>query len=241
MSTNQDTPENMAADAPFADESEQQPVEQQQVQQDSSYRTWAALEERIDPKNLNLKEELVSLNRTAKVVKGGRRFSFAALVVVGDGEGHVGVGFGKANEVPEAISKAAEDGKKNLVKVPMHGRTITHATIGAFGAARVMLRPASEGTGLIAGPAVRSVLKMAGVQDILTKVIGTNNKINVVKATVSGLGGLYDPKRIARLRGKTVEQVLGRASAAPAGPAEASDTEEPMNYDTSAFDAEGKE
>ena len=187
-----------------------------------------------------LKERIIHINRVAKVVKGGRRFSFAALVVVGDGNGHVGVGFGKANEVPEAISKAAEDGKKNLVKVPMHGRTITHATIGAFGAARVMLRPASEGTGLIAGPAVRSVLKMAGVQDILTKVIGTNNKINVVKATVSGLGGLYDPKHIARLRGKTVEQVLGRA-AASAGADEAADTEEPMNYDTSAFDAEGKE
>ena len=114
------------------------------------------------------------------------------------------------------------------------------ATIGEFGAARVMLRPASEGTGLIAGPAVRSVLKMAGVQDILTKVIGTNNKINVVKATVSGLGGLFDPKRIARLRGKTVEQVLGRSSA-PAVPSENSNTEDQMNYDTSAFDAEGKE
>lgn len=233
MSTNQDTPENMAA--PAAAPEAEQAVEQ--VQQDSSYRAWAALEERIDPKNLNLKEELVSLNRTAKVVKGGRRFSFAALVVVGDGNGHVGVGFGKANEVPESISKAAEDGKKNLVRVPMTGRTIPHATIGAFGAARVMLRPASEGTGLIAGPAVRAVLKMAGVQDILTKVIGTNNKINVVKATVAGLGGLFDAERVARLRGKTVEEVLGRSPARAVAPV----AEAPQEYDTSAFDSEGKE
>jgi small subunit ribosomal protein S5 len=225
LSTNQETPENVAAD------SVTEPVEQQQPEQDSSYRQWVALEERIDPKSLNLKEELVSLNRTAKVVKGGRRFSFAALVVVGDGAGHVGVGFGKANEVPEAISKAAEDGKKSLIRVPMQGRTIPHPVVGEFGAARVMLRPASEGTGLIAGPAVRAALKMAGIQDILTKVIGTNNKINVVKATLQGLGSLLNAERLARLRGKTVEEILGRQPAPAAVP----------EYDTSSLSDEGKE
>ncbi len=195
----------------------------------SSYRE----PERIDPKTLNLKEEVIQLNRTAKVVKGGRRFSFAALVVVGDGNGYVGVGFGKANEVPEAISKAAEDGKKNLVKVPMRGRTIPHATIGQFGAARVMLKPASEGTGLIAGAGVRTVLNLAGVHDILTKVIGTNNKINVVKATIAGLASLHSIDEIARLRGRSVSELFGReAAATPAG--------NEQQYDTSAF-AEGKE
>src|SRR5205085_4722155 len=164
---------------------------------------------KIDPKGLNLKEEVVSLNRTAKVVKGGRRFSFAALVIVGDANGHVGVGFGKANEVPEAISKASEDGKKNLIKVPMKGRTIPHAVVGEFGAARVMLKPASEGTGLIAGPGVRSVLSAAGIRDILTKVIGTNNKINVVKVTLQGLASLHNASRMAKLRGKSVAELFG--------------------------------
>lgn len=171
---------------------------------------------RIDPKSLNLREELVTLNRTAKVVKGGRRFSFAALVVVGDGNGHVGVGFGKANEVPEAISKAAEDGKKNLIKVSLAGRTVPHTVMGEFGAARVMLRPASEGTGLIAGPAVRAVLQLAGVQDILTKSFGTNNKINVVKATLQGLASLKSPEDIARLRGKELRHIIGKRAAAAA-------------------------
>lgn len=195
----------------------------------SSYRE----PERIDPKSLNLKEEVIQLNRTAKVVKGGRRFSFAALVVVGDGNGYVGVGFGKANEVPEAISKAAEDGKKNLIKVPMKGRTIHHATIGQFGAARVMLKPASEGTGLIAGAGVRTVLNLAGVHDILTKVIGTNNKINVVRATIAGLASLHSPEEIARLRGRSVSEVFGREPKASA--------EAQPQYDTSAFAEEGKE
>lgn len=191
--------------------------------------------ERIDPKSLNLKEEVVQLNRTAKVVKGGRRFSFAALVVVGDGNGYVGVGFGKANEVPEAISKAAEDGKKNLIKVPMRGRTIPHGVIGEFGAARVMLKPASEGTGLIAGPGVRTVLTLAGVHDILTKVIGTNNKINVVKATIQGLGSLHSAADIAKLRGRSVPELFGKEA-----PAEAPVSEQ--EYDTSAFAAaENKE
>ena len=177
----------------------------------SSYRE----PERIDPKSLNLKEEVIQLNRTAKVVKGGRRFSFAALVVVGDGNGHIGVGFGKANEVPEAISKAAEDGKKNLIKVPMRGRTIPHAIIGEFGAARVMLKPASEGTGLIAGAGVRTVLSLAGIHDILTKVIGTNNKINVVKATIQGLGALTSAQKIAELRGRTVPELFGHEPSTP--------------------------
>lgn len=190
-------------------------------------------QERIDPKSLNLKEEMVTLNRTAKVVKGGRRFSFAALVIVGDGNGHVGVGFGKANEVPEAISKAAEDGKKNLIRVPMKGRTIPHTVIGAFGAARVLLKPASVGTGLIAGPGVRSVLTQAGIQDILTKVIGTNNKINVVKATIAGLASLHSAEKIARLRGKTVAEIFGRAEP------QAVSAEEPTeSYDTSALEGE---
>jgi small subunit ribosomal protein S5 len=190
--------------------------------------------ERIDPKSLNLKEEVVQLNRTAKVVKGGRRFSFAALVVVGDGNGYVGVGFGKANEVPEAISKAAEDGKKNLIKVPMRGRTIPHSIIGEFGAARVLLKPASEGTGLIAGPGVRTVLTLAGVHDILTKVIGTNNKINVVKATVQGLASLYNAEHIAKLRGRTVPELFGKEAPQAPAPSE-------QEYDTSAFSGEGKE
>jgi small subunit ribosomal protein S5 len=189
--------------------------------------------ERIDPKSLNLKEEVIQLNRTAKVVKGGRRFSFAALVVVGDGNGYVGVGFGKANEVPEAISKAAEDGKKNLIKVPMRGRTIPHALIGQFGAARVMLKPASEGTGLIAGAGVRTVLNLAGVHDILTKVIGTNNKINVVRATVQGLASLHSLEEIAKLRGRSIPELFGRDAAAAPQAAQ-------PQYDTSAF-AEGKE
>lgn len=195
----------------------------------SSYRE----PERIDPKTLNLKEEVIQLNRTAKVVKGGRRFSFAALVVVGDGNGYIGVGFGKANEVPEAISKAAEDGKKNLVKIPMRGRTIPHATIGQFGAARVMLKPASEGTGLIAGAGVRTVLNLAGVHDILTKVIGTNNKINVVKATIAGLASLHSVDEIAKLRGRSIPELFGKEASEAAAANE-------QQYDTSAF-AEGKE
>lgn len=191
--------------------------------QEPVIRPWYE-EEKIDPKTLNLKEEMVTLNRTAKVVKGGRRFSFAALVVVGDGNGVVGVGFGKANEVPEAISKAAEDGKKHLIRVNLKGRTIPHAVMGEFGAARVMLRPASEGTGIIAGPAVRAVLTLAGVQDILTKSFGTNNKINVVKATLQGLASLQSAERIAKLRGKDPgdldRSLKGVASVAPAPVAE---------------------
>ncbi len=169
--------------------------------------------ETIDASKLDLREEVVSLNRVAKVVKGGRRFSFSALTVVGDGHGHVGIGFGKANEVPSAIQKSIESAKKSLIAVPIIGRTIPHAIIGEFGAGRVLLKPASEGTGMIAGPAMRAVLEMAGVRDCLTKVLGSDNQINVVKATFSGLRSLQTVERIAELRGKSMEEILGNKGA----------------------------
>lgn len=170
-------------------------------------------EEELDIGSLALQEEVVSLKRVAKVVKGGRRFSFSALVVVGDEKGHVGIGFGKANEVPEAIGKAIEDGKKSIVSVPIAGRTIPHQVIGKYGAARVLLRPAAEGTGLIAGAAVRAVVRLAGIKDVLTKCHGTNNMINVVKATMQGLQSLQSPERVAQLRGKSLEDVMGKPAA----------------------------
>jgi small subunit ribosomal protein S5 len=155
-----------------------------------------------------LKERVVEINRVAKVVKGGRRFSFTALVVVGDEVDRVGVGYGKAREVPLAISKAVEDGKKNLFTVPKHGTTITHEILGRFGAARVLLRPASEGTGVIAGGGIRAVLELAGVRDILAKSLGTTNPVNMLKATVQGLQSLRRPEDVARARGKTITHVL---------------------------------
>ena len=155
-----------------------------------------------------LKERVVEINRVAKVVQGGRRFSFTALVVIGDEVSRVGLGYGKAREVPLAISKAVEDAKKNLFEVPKHGTTITHEVIGKFGAARVLLRPASEGTGVIAGGGVRAVLELGGVRDILAKSLGTTNPINMLKATVNGLKRLRRPEEVAQTRGLTVQQVL---------------------------------
>ncbi len=163
----------------------------------------------IDPSKLDLEERVVTVNRVAKVVKGGRRFRFAALVVVGDKNGHVGFGTGKAQEVPEAIKKAVDDAKKNLITVPIVGTTIPHEIHGQFGSGNVLMKPASEGTGVISGGPVRAILELAGVGDILTKSLGSNTPINVIRATLNGLTNLKTAEDVAKLRGKSVEELLG--------------------------------
>ena len=155
------------------------------------------------------KEKLVAVNRVSKTVKGGRNMRFSALVVVGDENGRVGCGMGKAVEIPEAIRKANEDAKKHLVNVPLNGTTISHDSVGYFSTAKVVLLPAPEGTGVIAGGSVRAVIEASGIKDIYTKLLGTNNPINAAKATIEGLRALRSPEEVARLRGKTVEEILG--------------------------------
>jgi small subunit ribosomal protein S5 len=183
--------------------------------------------ETVSPRGLDLQERVIEINRVAKVVKGGRRFSFTALVAVGDEEGVVGIGYGKAREVPLAIQKAVENARKSLIRVPKYGQTLTHKIIGRYGAGHVVLRPASPGTGVIAGGGVRAVLELGGVRDVLTKSIGTQNPINLVKATMDGLVRLRRPEEVAELRGLTVAQVLGvqKTNGATTISAEGSDTE----------------
>ena len=165
--------------------------------------------DRIDAATPELQEKLVEINRVAKTVKGGRTMRFSALMVVGDGKGRVGCGIGKATEIPDAIRKGIEDAKKHMITVPLNGTTITHDVIGEFGAGRVLLKPAKEGTGVIAGGAVRAVVELAGIKDIRTKCLRSNNKKNVVKAAIAGLANLKEAESVAKLRGKTVVQIVG--------------------------------
>jgi small subunit ribosomal protein S5 len=189
-----------------------------------------------------LKERVIEINRVAKVVKGGRRFSFTALVVIGDEVDRVGLGYGKAREVPLAISKAVEDARKNLFTVPKHGQTITHEIVGRSDAARVVLRPASEGTGVIAGAGVRAVLELAGIRDVLAKSLGTTTPINMTRATIDGLRRLVRPEEVAQLRGKTIAEVLPvpRAAARQTGREDA-EQQEASDAATDVAEAEASE